>query len=138
MNLELPIDPSTTNNYSLWRKEVLVWQKLTNVPPEKQGLTLQYACKGNKKIQEAVLSIDNEKVESPDGFTNVLEVLDKLLKINSKVEEMKAYQEFEAIKRKESQTIVDFISEFDYLWLKIKEFGNSLSDNILSIKLINC
>ena len=73
MAFELPIDPSTVKNYNLWRKDVLIWQKLTDVPLSKQGLSLQYACKGNIKIQEAVLAIDSEKVEGNDGFKNVLE-----------------------------------------------------------------
>ena len=136
MAFELPIDPSTVKNYNLWRKDVLIWQKLTDVPLSKQGLSLQYACKGNIKIQEAVLAIDSEKVEGDDGFKNVLDVLDTLLKTSPKNEEMQLYQHFESIKRKEGQTIEDFIDEFDSLWVKIKRFGNVLSDNILSIKLM--
>ena len=115
MDFKLPTDPSTAENYSLWRKKILIWQKLTDVPLCKQGLTLQYACKGNSRIQEAVLNMANENVECQDGFVNVLNVLDKILKCDPKDEELNFYQQFETINRKDNQTIIDFIDEFDSL-----------------------
>ena len=136
MSFKLPTDPSTAKNYSLWRKDALIWQKLTDVPIAKQGLTLQYACRGDDRIQEAVLAIETEKVECNDGFKNVLEVLDKLYKVDDKDEEMKAYHQFESISRKDNQTIADFINEFDSLWSKTKGHGNVISQNLLGIKLM--
>ena len=136
MAFKLPTDPSTAKNYALWRKDILIWQKLTDVPVAKQGLTLQYACKGDSRIQEAVVDIDSDKVECNEGFTNVLKVLDDLFKTDEKDEEMDAYHKFENISRKENQTIADFINEFDALWAKTKKHGNVISQNLLGIKLM--
>ena len=132
----LPTDPSNTKNYSLWRKDAVIWQKLTSVPRAKQGLALQYACKANARVHEAVVGISSDDVECDEGFNNVLKVLDELFKVDDKEEEMKAYYQFEKISRNDGQTIADFINEFDSLLKKTQKHGNAMSDNLLAIKLM--
>ena len=136
MAFNLPTDPSTAPSYPLWRKDAVIWQKLTSVAKEKQGLALQYACKSNPRVHEAVVSIEDAKVECEDGFKNVLEVLDGLFKVDEKEEEMKSFHQFENISRAEEQTVADFINEFDSLLKKTQSHGNAMSDNMLGIKLM--
>ena len=132
----LPPDPSKASSYELWRKDAVIWQKLTGLAKPKQGLALQYSCTGNDRIHEAVTNIEPEKVECEDGFKNILEVLDKLFKVDEKDSEMKAYHEFESIRRGDSQTIADFINQFDALLNKTKSHGNQMSENLLALKLM--
>ena len=136
MSYKSPTDPSNAPDYRLWRKDALIWQKLTDVPKAKQGLSLQYACKANARIHEAVVDIESEQVECEDGFKNVLEVLDKLFKVDVKEEEMKAYHLFETISRRDDQTVADFIIEFDALLKKTQSHGNVMSKNLLAVKLM--
>ena len=96
----------------------MIWQKLTDVAKGKQGLALQYACKANTRVHEAVVGIESDKVECDDGFENVLKVLGGVFKVDKKEAEMKAYHQFETISRGEDQTVADFINEFR---LHIKE-----------------
>ena len=126
---ESPTDPSTAQDYRLWRKDALIWQKLTDVPKAKQGLCLQYACKANARIHEAVLDIESVKVECEEGFQNVLEILDFLFQQDEKDEEIKIYHQFETISRSEDQTIADYLIKFDSLWKKTKMYGNTMNDN---------
>ena len=135
-SFKLPPDPSSSNSYVLWRKDALIWQKLTGVAKAKQGLALQYACRGNARIHEAVTNIDDARVECDDGFKNVLAVLDALFKLDEKDEEMKAYQEFETARREDGQTIADFINQFDELYKKTKDHGNVMTENLLALKLM--
>ena len=132
----MPTDPSTAENYNLWRKDAVIWQKLTSVPKAKQGLALQYACKSNTRVHEAVVGINSEQVECDEGFNNVLKVLDDLFKVDAKEEEMKAYYQFEKIHRADGQTVADFINEFDSLLKKTQAHGNAMSNNLLAIKLM--
>ena len=60
----LPTDPSTAQDYRIWRKDVTVWQKLSDMPKDKQGLALQYVCQSDTRLHECVLNTDPEKVES--------------------------------------------------------------------------
>ena len=133
---KLPSDPSLSKDYSLWRKDAIIWQKLTSVEAEKQGLALQYACQSDPRVHEAVVDVESEKVECADGFKNVLAVLDKFYKVDEKEAEYKAYHEFENISRSDDQSMADYINHFDTLWNKTKKHGNTISANLLAVKLI--
>ena len=70
-SFKLPPNPSHAQSYELWRKDAIIWKKLTDTAKEQQGLALQYACRENPRIHEAVVNIDSAKVESETGFDNV-------------------------------------------------------------------
>ena len=135
MTIQFPQDPSTATNYKLWRKDVLIWKKLTNIEENKKGLALQYVCRGSERIHEAVTDIPTENVECSEGFDNVLTVIDELLKIDQRDIEMRECSEFNTLTKEEDQTMAYFIDLFDSKYCKIKEHGNSLSNNMLIDKL---
>ena len=134
--ISLPSDPASTENYSLWKKDAIIWSKLTDLSKSKQGLALQYSCKINPRVHEAVVNINPAEVECNEGFNNVMNVLDELFKVDSREEELKDYYNFENLKRKERQTIADYINEFEFLLKKFQKHGNSLSTNLLGFKLL--
>ena len=136
MPFKIPPDPSLAKSYELWRKDVMVWQKITDIAKEKQGLVLQYACRGSRRIHEAIMNIEDAEVESENGFGNVLKVLDRLHNIDKKEAEMKTYHEFESVRREDGQTIADFINQFDALLTKTKSYGNTMSETLLASKLM--
>ena len=133
---KLPPDPGTSPDYTLWRKDIVIWQKLTDLAAAKQGLALQFACRSNKRIHEAVVNIPETDVAGATGFANVLKVLDDLFKTDDKDAELKSYHDFETIHRKDDQTMADFINEFDALLQKTKAHGNVISENLLAVKLM--
>ena len=132
----LPTDPSTATNYAIWRQEAVIWKKLTALPREKHGLALQYVCRSDVRIQEAVVNIDTTEVECDKGFEIVINILDQLFNYNEKEQEVKFYDRFQELKRKEGQTVLDFINEFDFLLKEIQKFGNKINESQLALKLI--
>ena len=133
----MPTDPSTAPNYALWRKDIVIWQKLTNLPKEKHGLALQYACKLDLKVHERVANIDLTEVEADTGFETVLEILDQLYNFDEKDEEIITYDKFQILSRREDQDILDFINEFDFLVKKLQKYGNIFCSQHLGLKLLN-
>ena len=136
MDFDLPADPSTAENYHLWRKDAVIWKKLTSLPREKQGLALQYTCKLNPSIQEAVLNIDTSIVECDQGFNNVLMVLDEYHNFNEEADLINTYEKFRKIVRADGQDICDFIAEFDNLKKKFESHGNTTVDHQMAHKLL--
>ena len=136
MVFNLPTDPSTAENYNLWRKDAVIWQKLTCIPKAKQGLALQYACKSNNSIHEAILNIDAEEAEGDNGFNKVLKVLDSLHNYDEHTEEIKFYDRFQNLKREEGQAVIDTINQFDFLIMKLEKYDNKFNDITLAEKLI--
>ena len=105
----MKLPPEPTDNYQLWRKDVAVWAKLTDTAVEKRGLALQYACRHNKKLHEAVLNIEEAQVEGAEGLDHVLEVLDQLHNVDKRESAVACYKNFDTLKRKENQKVADFI-----------------------------
>ena len=135
-NMSLHPEPPSSEDYLLWRKDIHVWKKITTTPKAKMGLALQYACRVNKKIHEAVLNITEAEVECEDGLENVLKVLDGLHHVDQRESAVQCYEEFERLKRREDQKIADFIIQFESMHNKTKKHGNTLSDDLLASKLM--
>ena len=104
-SFKLPPDPASATSYELWKKDAEVWQQLTDVAEEKQGLALQYACRGDKRIHEAVMAVDPVQVKCNEGFQNVVAALDTLFKIDKKDSELQAYNRLETMRRGDDQTV---------------------------------
>ena len=124
-SLELPPEP--TEDYLLWKKDLALWQKLTETPKEKMGIALQYVCRSNYKLHEAIVNIDSNKVEKKGGIDEVIN--QNTLTINS-------HEIFEQFKRKENQTVLDFIFEFKSLVSKNEKNGIHITDNLLAYLLL--
>ena len=136
-NMKLPPEPPQSGqNYRLWRKDVELWKKLTDTPKRKMGVALQYSCRTNQKIHEAILNIPEAQVDCDDGIDNVLKELDKLHNVNEKENAVKNYEEFLAMKRKPNQKIPEFMNEFQMIADKTKANGNNLSDDLLAFRLL--
>ena len=133
-SMKLPPEPS--DNYTLWRKDIEVWKKLTDTPKAKMGVALQYACRNKERLHEAVLNIPDEQVDGEEGITNVLKVLDELHCVDKRDSALRCYNDFESLIRKDRQNIADFILEFEALYNKAKTNGNQFSDDLLAYKLL--
>ena len=134
--MRLPPEPSTCENYSLWRKDIEIWAKLTDTAPNKRGAALQYTCRTNKKIHEAIVNIPEDEVDCPEGLEKVLTVLDGLHNVDKKEAAVQCYEEFLSLKRRPNQQMAEFIQEFATLADKTTSHGNKLSDDLLAFRLM--
>ena len=135
-SLSLPPVPSSTTEYSLWRKDVAIWAKITDITKIKQGRALQYVCRGNEKLHEHVLNIDDNLVDCENGLENVLNVIDKILAKSDYQVTIDAFESFVNIKRKPSQTLQDFLLDFELLVNKLKRTGNFFNENLIFYKVL--
>ena len=133
-SMELPPEPS--EKYELWRKDIEVWKKLTETPKVKMGPALQYACRNNERLHEAVLNIPEVEVDGENGIDNVLKVLDKLHHKESKDDNFEYYNDFVSFKREENKSVASFILEFEAKYRIVKSKGNLISDECLAYKLL--
>ena len=132
----LPTDPSTAKDYATWRKDAMIWTKLTDLPSNKHGLALQYVCKSDVTVHEIIANINSCEIESNEGFQTVLKTLDEIFNYSESNEEIKAYDNFQLIKRENGEAVSDFIVKFDFLVNKLQKYGNTFNENQLADKLI--
>ena len=134
--MKLPVEPSKSDSYDLWRQDIEVWAELTETPVAKRGLALQYACRTNKRLHKAVLKIPSTQVKCDEGLENVLKVIDTYHKVDKKESCINSFKEFLSLKRKQDQTIRDFLLEFDEYLNETISHGNILSDDLKAYQLL--
>ena len=107
-----------SNNVSLidYKKEIKIWQVLTDLPAKKQGPSLYLSLKG--KARETALEIDEIKKET--GVQKILEPLEKLYLQDTNQSAYLAYQKFETFKRPDNMPMKEYLIKFEQLYTKIK------------------
>ena len=121
-------------NYEKWKQKLLIWQDYTSLEKTKQGPSLLLNL--NDEAQDAVLHIPRADLKKEDGVDKILEILDGLYlkdKIQLKIE---AIDNFEAYRRDPSNTITEFINEFDRRHNKMKSYGSQISEDVLGHRLL--
>ena len=130
-SLILPPEPTEDMDYDIWRKDVLIWSKLTNTPKIKRGRALQYTCRNYKKIHEIVLDIDDRVVDCKNGLVNVLKVLDAFMKKSNYQKAIDAFEKFMKLEISSSQSLEEFFYKFDLAYKEMKNTGSTLNENLL-------
>ena len=132
----LPPDPSDSGDYELWRKDVQVWAMLTDTIKIKQGRALQYAVRGNEKLREAVLHLDDHLVDCDNGLENVLLVIDDILRKSDHQLAIEAYENFTNLKKEPSQNLQQYLLDFELAINALKRTGSTLSESVVFYKLL--
>ena len=80
-------------DYETWKKEVSLWQSITNLPAEKQAVAVTLSLSG--QYREVATSINSELLKANNGVENLVTEFDKHFKRESIDESYECYREFE-------------------------------------------
>ena len=78
-SLILPPAPSEDMDYNLWKKDIIVWSKLTETPKSKRGRALQYTCQKDERLHGLVMNISEDNIDCDEGLDNVLNEIGKII-----------------------------------------------------------
>ena len=102
---------------------------------KKQGMAFLLSLKG--AAHEAVLELEEDKIDCNDALKNVLARLDKLYLKDETLTKYQALEDFESYKRPQNFPIVDYnIIQFDKHYHKIKSYGTTISEDLLAFRLL--
>ena len=62
--------------YETWKKDVLIWSELTDLPKNKQALALHLSLEGKARAASSQITLADLKKE--DGLQDVIKKLDEL------------------------------------------------------------
>lgn len=122
------------DNYENWKKTLEIWQLVTPLEVNKQGAAIFLSLE--KEAREAVLELPQEDIAGDEGVNNILNCLDNLYLKDKTQSAFEALEEFESLKRKDNQSIKDFCNQFDLAYNKTKNFGTTLSTDVLAFRLM--
>ena len=134
-----PPSYSSGKSYERFKQELLAWREITELSKNKQGIAVALSLPEDdeNKIKDKVfdqISLDELKAE--DGLYTLIAFLDKHLGKDDLADSIEKFEDFDDFKRKEGQTIHEFIAMFDSKYRKIEKKDMSLPSEILAFKLM--
>ena len=131
--------PSFTKEkpYESYRKELLAWRGITDVPAAKQGIVVLLSLpeEANGIRARAVDELDLTKLQTATGFDKLLEYMDGCLMKDELEDNWVKFVEFILYKR-QNESIDDYIANFDMKYNRIVKAGSSLPSEILAFVLL--
>ena len=126
-------------NYERFKQEVLAWKEITDLAKNKQGIAVALSLPEDDEhqIKDKVfdqISIDDLK--SDFGLSLLIEFLDKHLAKDDLTDSLEKFDDFDDFRRKEGQSIHEYIAMFDAKYRKIEKKSMSLPSEILAFKLL--
>ena len=133
-NANPPTLSSCNDNYRDWRRVIHHWQNLSALNKTQRASAIIMTLSG--KALNAALQIPTESLGKEDGVETLLQRLDMLYLKDELSEKFSALEAFETYRRPQSMTIRDFLIEFEDKHFKVKEYGVTMSDDLLGFRLI--
>ena len=127
--------------YELWKKEVLLWKKITEIKPEKVGITLALAlpeeCTFGKNIRSSVIeNVTDEQMGGAEGHLAVLNYLDEILGKDLVVDKFDRFKEFLNCKKTGDQSMDDFITTFDNKVSRLIASGQKIDNSLITFMML--
>ena len=133
-NATPPTLASCNNNYKQWKSLIKHWQNLSVLGKKQQSSAIIITLSG--KALNTALQISETDLAKDDGVATLLKRLDTIYLKDELSEKFRALEAFETYRRPQSLSIRDFLIEFENKHFKVKEFGVTMSTDLLGFRLI--
>ena len=136
-----PPDLNECKSYEAYKRELRAWSAVTDLAKSKQGnyiaLSLPNKSKFGNDLREKVFeSLSETVLVSDTGLTALIEFLDGELGKNAVDDIIEKWDEFENCRKKENQTLEDFLSDFEMKYNRVKSSGTNLPEEVLAFMLM--
>ena len=115
----------TGQSYELYKKEVNIWQNVTNIKKEERAFHLLLSLPGKDKDKDGIKdklleTVKTDKMNKYDGVKYLLDCMDKFLAKDLLETKWEHFQEFETCIKKEGESMIQYIANFDTLYDKLE------------------
>ena len=138
---KLPVFDIKEKSYERYRFEVECWQHATDLDKKKQGievlLSLPESSKDETKVREYIYSkMKREDLVAEDGLKTLLTHMDEYLKEDDLGRVWTRFVTFDETKRKEGQSINEYITKFDMAVSALTAVDVNLPEAVKALLLI--
>ena len=136
------INPPSFNSakpYERFKQELLAWREITELSKNKQGIAVALSLPDDdeNKIKDKVFDqIALDELKDENGLNILIAFLDKHLGKDDLADSIEKFEDFDDFRRKDGQTIHEFIAMFDSKYRKIEKKDMSLPSEILAFNLL--
>ena len=121
-------------SYVDWKKELSIWQTLTDLSDKKQGPVSLLSLSG--KSREAALELPTNDICSDDGITQIISKLDQIFLQDTDQLAFTAYEKFESLSRGADVSMSNYLADFDLLYGQVKKYGMVLPEGVVAYRLL--
>ena len=118
-----------------WKTEIQVWDSVTDLPKAKRGGAVALSLTGPKR--QIALGIPLNELSAEDGLQKLLTTFENAFGQEASYELFNDYEKFEKIRRT-SESINDYITDFEQVLGKLKKHKIDLPEPVLACKLLYC
>ena len=141
--MSMTINPPTLGeNYERYKQELKAWRIISDIPKEKQGITIVLTLPENhtsgirgKVFEEVQLS--QSELQKDTGVDILIGFLDKHLGRDDIVDQYEKFADFEDFKRG-SDNIFQYIANFHPRYHRLEKLNMKLPAAVLAFKLLKC
>ena len=130
---------NSAKSYERFKQELLAWREITELSKNKQGIAVALSLPDDdeNKIKDKVFDqIALDELKDENGLNILIAFLDEHLGKDDLADSIEKFEDFDDFKRKDGQTIQEFIAMFDSKYRKIEKKDMSLPSEILAFKLL--
>ena len=109
---------SEVDDYISWKSDIEVWKMLTDVKPEKIGLSVYLALQGNAR--EIVRTLSTAEIGTVDGYDKIIQKLDAVYKADESAAAFSSFTDFYEFRREAGQDFSQFIVDYEKRYFKVK------------------
>ena len=126
--------PEENDDYVSWKNDIEVWKLLTETKPEKLGLSVYLALKG--QAREIVRNLKPADIATAEGYEEVMKELDQVYLKDNTTQAFCAFKEFYEYKRTAGQNFSEFIVDYDQRYHKLEKYEMSLPQGVQGFFLL--
>ena len=138
--------PVLKGSYLMFKKEIKLWEAITNIEEKKRAGTLVLKLPDKAKtvaldipLVELTDGVEKEvggKTVKLNGIARLLEALDEIYLEDMEKEKYKCYDDFRNFKRG-TESIAEYLLEFDKKIKRLEEFQIKLPGSVLAYEVLN-
>ena len=136
--IEPPTFVSDKKSYAAYKADLKMWSRITSLEKKVQAEMVVYCLEGDpSRIKEKITTQLGEKlVNNEDGINELIKFLDTIYTKDDMADAWDKFGDFNSFTRKQTQSMGEFIADWENCYYKAKTVGCVYSDMILAFKLL--
>ena len=117
----------------------MAWREITELSKTKQGIAVALSLpeEDESQVKDQVFDqISLDDLKSEDGLNILITFMDKHLAKDDLADSLKKFEDFDDYRRKEGESIQEYIATYDCKYRKVAKKQMSLPPEILAFKLL--
>ena len=127
----IPIFTNRPGDYKEWRKRILLYKKKSDLNKKSREATINLMTSLSGIAWRQIEHLVDKASEAEDGFTLILNELDKTFQYDDQVEMPRAFEKFfYGVSRRDGQTLINYVADHREYLMEVEKHGVKIPDKV--------